>query len=216
MICIALSLACFSGIAMADDTNESWPEPVYFPQKPVEQGPTQAAAKPETKEKKGLLPFRRKQKTIEQKSRTDETIIKVGPKDPPPSPFPLLRLSMPILADTGIIAPGIYLVKPVGKTTSGGEEHSTPERKAIALTRQNKILAEITVHAVQKQDENLALTGTSSPITKVNPKAPPVLKAQAQVSTDLKSITITVQEGDYRFESDPFPVANDQRHILTF
>lgn len=203
-------------MAMADSEDDKWPEPVYFPQTPTQPEAQQSVAKPNNKEKKGLWPFGRKQRTIEQNSRTDETIIKVGPKEPPPSPFPLLRLSMPLLANTGVIAPGIYLVKPVAQNTAVQAENTGNQPKTVALTRQNKVLVEIAVHPVHKPDENLALTGTPSPITRVNPKAPPVLKAEAQLSADQKSVTITVQEGDYRFESDPFPVATDQRHILTW
>lgn len=202
----------------ADDSEENWPDPVYFPQKQSEPAtsPNVGADKtaPEKKQKKGWRLFSHSSKASE-KPLTDEQITQVGPKDPAPSPYPLVRLSMPIQADTGIIGSGIYLIKPANPDKST-QTNETNQGMLLYLTRQNKVLAQIMAHPVKTVDENMALTGTPSPLTPVDPKLPPTLSVEPHLSEDLKTITFVVKEGDQRFESAPFPVITDQRHLLTF
>jgi len=221
LIFLAVLLLLPCACSWADDSDD-WPEPVYFPQ--TQTQPTASQPTPEKKntpdkaspkEKKGIWPFKRKDKQAVGNPQTEEQSKKSGPKDPPASPFPLVRLAMPIQADTGIIAPGIYLVKPAEEADK--PDSPTPDGgKTVYLTRQNKIMVKLVTHLVKPVDENMAVTGTSSPLTKVDPKAPPVLSVEAKLSTDLKTIIFIVKEGEQRFESAPFPVATDQRRLLTF
>jgi hypothetical protein len=210
---------------MGDENNLDWPEPIYFPQAQPEAPNAQAAphggapagTKPSEqtieKKKKKRWPFGKSQ--AKSKPLTEAQITKVGPKDPPPSPYPLLRLSMPIETGSGTITPGIYLVKP-------GEESSNPDSvelgsyKRFILTRENKPILVFKVHPVNLPDENMALTGTPSPLSSTKPIPSTIARAETQISGDLKSLVIVLKEGDNRLESDPFPISIDKRHILSF
>jgi hypothetical protein len=206
--------------AFADDTQTDWPEPVYFPQAQIQQGDAASAAKQSKQgnaasepKKKGWFAKRREKK---QPPPTDEQITQVGPKDPPPSPYPLLRLPMPIQTATGVIGPGIYLVKPAQRTAEAATNTAGDPIISLILTRQNRAVLAFQAHPSAQPDENKALTGTESPLTRTAPAAAPITKVEAQVSEDLKTLTIVITENEKRFESDPFPVNIDTRHILTY
>jgi hypothetical protein len=206
--------------ALADDSTEDWPEPVYFPQtqsQPSTTTPAKPATSDSKKHKKGGWLAKRRENN--RPPLTEDQITKVGPKDPPPSPYPLLRLPMPILTDAGPIGPGIYLVKPAPKTSEASPEaaSSSPSSDiSIILTRQDRVILPLKVHLSTKPDENMAQTGTPSPLVRTTPPAATVTHVEAQLAEDAKSITIVITENERRYESDPFPVNTDTRHVLTF
>lgn len=214
--------------AFADDTEADWPEPVSFPQTPPQQ-PTPSATQTmpvqvnppgtaqSTKSKKGVWPFNRHHgnKQSQAKPLTETQITQVGPKDPPPSPYPLIRLPMPILTGSGPIPSGIYLVKPIQTSTPSATNTNTSDI-SLALTRQDRVIFSFKAHPSTQPDENLALTGTPSPITQTTPASSSVTRVESRLSEDSKTLIIVITEGDRRFESEPFPVNTDTRHILTF
>jgi hypothetical protein len=230
--------------AWADDS-DAWPEPVYFPQKSQQPAPEAVipAKKPESLAEKPdngdstvkkslgkLWPF--KAKTPKKK----QAFNVVPPKpsalkaDPPASPYPLLRLSMPIVTEQGVIYPGFYLIKPDTASASAGtgipgmrtgNEDTHPKvalnaGSALLLTRQNQILARIPIHTATGPDENVEKTGTPSPITTANPNLPPVLRVEAQLAPDQKTLRLLVTSGSHHYESDAYPVGTDTRRMLTF
>ena len=140
--------------------------------------------------------------------------------DPPASPYPLLRLTMPIVTEQGVIYPGFYLVKP--ETSPKDTTIVTPANATInantplLLTRQNQVLAKIAIHEVHLPGENLQKTGTPSPITKANPHIPTPLKVDARISSDQKTLTLRVTTETQQFESEAFPVGTDPRRLLTY
>jgi hypothetical protein len=224
---IICSIAAFTLLspAFADDSETDWPEPVFFPQTqnqqantatptptPVQVNPPGTAKKTAKPKKKGWLAKRRE---TNQPPLTDAQITKVGPYDPPPSPYPLFRLPMPILTGTGTIPLGIYLVKPIQNTTTPTANPSNSDI-SLVLTQKDRVIFSFKAHPCTQADENVALTGTPSPLTRTTPASSLVTRVESRLSEDLKTLTIVITEGERRFESDPFPVNTDTRHILTF
>ncbi len=235
-----ISYFTLAPLAAWSEDNEAWPEPVYFPQSNEQTAPT-AANKPPISKSSPLTQATASKTGAEPNSphhrhrlwpfgaktdKPDEPFRVIPPKpsakiaDPPASPYPLLRLTMPIVTEQGVIAPGFYLVKP--ETTSGNSKIITPANATIdansplLLTRQNQVMARIAIHEVQLPDETIAETGTPSPITKANPNIPTRLKIEALLSDDQKTLTLRVKTGSKQFESDAFPVGTDPRRLLTY
>lgn len=194
--------------ALADSATETWPEPVYFPQKtdgtPLMQ-PKILPVKPE-KEKKGFWPFNRKQ--AESKPiPTEEQIVKVGPKEPPASPYPLIRLPMPVQTESGVISPGIYLIKPITEAAEG---------RIFLLSQRDRILLKFQTQPVSLPDANLDKEGTPSPLSKTDQKLPEPMKAETRLSDDKKTLRIQVTENGKTYESNWFPTATDRRPVLRY
>jgi hypothetical protein len=202
----------------ADESNEDWPDAIYFPQraeKPqdssahraVQGGSTVGSTGPtnEKPEKKGIWPFRhdpKKQAEKEarnQKPPTDEQITQVGPKETPAYPDPLLRLLFPIHTDQGIIQPGFYLVRQLDKQAS---------ERTLALTRQHQVIFKFNVSGIQDISQG--------PIQPMDRAAPPKLSMEARLSDDQKTLTLILTEGAKRYESQAFSTAVDTRKILNY
>lgn len=207
--------------AMADTTDDYWPEPVYFPQKEdqatLKANPKPALIKAENTtapapQKKRFWPFPGKPKASEKPIQTEEQIVKVGPKDPPASPYPLIRLPLPFETEETILQPGMYLLKPDSTTPNGDKQDDA----YFLLTQRNKTLLRFNTHTVPTQDVNLSVEGTPSPLSKRNPHAPEPLKAQIRVSPDNRTLTIIIQQADQTRESPAYPTAADRRQILTY
>jgi hypothetical protein len=244
LIVLLASLLLGPITAWADDS-DPWPEQVYFPQK-AEQ-PTSAATSPIKKAE--LLPVTANDVGSPSRMRLgkmwpfkakapkpQQTFRVIPPKpsallaDPPASPYPLLRLPMPIVTEQGVIYPGFYLIKPgnISASTSTGipgmrtgneETHPKVELNAessLLLTRQNQIMARIPIHVAAEHDENMEKTGTLSPITTAVPNLPPIVKVEAQLAPDQKTLRLLVTNGNHHYESDSYPVGTDPRHMLTF
>lgn len=208
---------------MADITDEYWPEPVYFPQKEEQEtlntNPKPALIKADNtttpappKKKKRFWPFSGKPKESEKPIPSEEQIVKVGPKDPPASPYPLIRLPLPFETEEGILQPGIYLLKPDSTTPSGDKQGDA----YFLLTQRNKTLLKFSTHKVPTQDANLSVEGTPSPLSKRDPHAPEPLKVQIRLSPDNRTLTIIIQQADQTRESPAYPTATDRRQILTY
>lgn len=207
---------------MADSTDETWPDPVYFPQKtdgtPLLQ-PKLLPTKAE-KEKKGLWPFNHK-KEKPQPIPTEEQIIKVGPKDPPPSPYPLVRIPMIIQTELGLVQPGIYLIKPApSKTVEASalppQSGDAPVGKVFILTQRDRLILQFQAHPISLPDPNIETEGTPSPLTKTDKKLPTPMKAEVKVSTDRKTLTVQVTQDGQTLESPSFPTATDRRPVLHY
>jgi hypothetical protein len=212
----ALMLAGSAGWGMpAIAADEDWPDAVDYPYLPK---PPQPATSPKMKKadinatpakKKGLWPFtkgEKKPKTDKRPAPTEEQIVKVGPRQTPPSLDPLLRLPLPIRTDSGIIPPGFYLVH----LTGGNPDNPTN----VMLMKKNKAVFRFALkEAGNLNDENISVTGTSSPIKKI-PRGGLGVKAETRLTADQKGLSIIIVTGGRRFESDLFPVASDQRHII--
>lgn len=223
----AASLLLLPKVFAAEETD--WPEPVYFPQN-VPQAPAAmptntkgqtpvngtASEKKETHRKGRFWPFAGRAKQEPAQAISEDAIIKVGPKDPPASPYPLLRLFSPVLTNAGVINAGIYLVKPGEKPNAADDKASNQEEVSIILTRQNVPLHRLKLHASKAPDSDTTLSGTPSPISRTHPEKPEPLTVQAELSPDQKTIQILMKEGNHRYESEPFSVGIDQRPLLNF
>lgn len=207
---------------MADSKDEIWPDPVYFPQKtdgtPLLQ-PKLLPTKPE-KEKKGIWPFNHK-KAPPQPIPTEEQIVKVGPKDPPPSPYPLVRIPMIIQTELGLVQPGIYLIKPAQSKTAEAtalppQSGDAPAGKTFILTQRDRLILQFQVHPISLPDPNIETEGTASPLTKTDKKLPTPMKVEVKISADRKTLTIQVTQDGQTFESPSFPTATDRRPVLQY
>jgi hypothetical protein len=206
---------------MADMTDEYWPEPVYFPQKEDQPAlntnpkPTLTKSANNTTappKKKRFWPFSGNPQKSEKPIPTEEQIVKVGPKDPPASPYPLIRMALPFETEEGILQPGIYLLKPDSTTSNDSKADSA----FFLLTQRNKTLLRFKTHKVPTQDTNLAIEGTPSPLSKRNPHEPEALKVQIRVSPDKRTLTIIIQQANQTLESPAYPTATDRRQLLTY
>ncbi len=204
-----------------DTSNEYWPEPVYFPQKteqaPLGNNPQAALNKtephsPSQSTKKRSWPFFGKPKEPEKPLPTEAQITKAGPKDPPASPYPLIRLPMPFETAESIIQPGMYLLKPDPTPNT----HGNAESLYFLLTQRNKTVLRFNTHPVATPDANLAVEGTPSPLSPRNPNAPTPMKVQIRVSPDQRTVTLLIQQAGQTWESPTYPTATDQRQILTY
>jgi hypothetical protein len=198
--------------------DEDWPDAVVdYPYLPK---PPQPAAKPKaenakiheaTAKMKGLWPFKKgakKPKADKRPAPTEEQIVKVGPRQTLPSLDPLLRLPLPIRTESGIIPAGFYLVHLTGGTPDKPEN--------VTLMQQSKAILRFSVReAGSLDDENRAVTGTASPIKKI-PAGAVGVKAEIRPTADQKGLTILILAGGRRFESEPFPVITDQRHVIGY
>jgi hypothetical protein len=208
-------MAVYTGpLACANSAEDSWPEPVYFPQK--QTTPEKAVnIKPEKEAgKKWFWPFGEKASKKASDTPQAQSDSKTGPKDPPASPYPLIRIPMTFQTSQGAIPPGIYLLQP-----SPCDPESTPNQTAstcFSLTQRNKRLLVVQTHPVNLPDMNLAKEGTPSPLSKADLKKPDPLTAKIKLSPDQKTLFFQIQQGQNTMESDPFPVFVDQRTILTY
>jgi hypothetical protein len=230
----------------ADNGSEAWPEPSYFPQRveqtessalqqgkpaPVTDGQFGEGAPTITPAGKKKLHFRKKNNKKNRKEEKEkEPFHAVPPKpsaqkaDPPASPYPLLRLPMPIITNQGIVQPGIYLIKTeiddpkIGSMTFVQEKPKAEldENKPLLLTRQNQVMARIPIHPATLPDENMAQTGTTSPLSPTNPKIPPPIKIRVEFSADQRSLHLVVTNGNQHYESDEYAIGTDLRRKLTY
>jgi hypothetical protein len=214
LITVCSLAVCYSSApAIADSDTESWPDQLYFPQRPEKPltAPAQKAPKKQTASQKSHWRFKRKGKADKNPLPTDAQMLNAGPRETQPSPYPLLRLPMPLQTGTGILAAGIYLVQP-----DNSKPDQAASQRTLVLVQRNEAVLKVPLTAYQGENENVALTGTASPLQTANPNLPVVIKVQARPSEDLKSVTLILKVGDRRFDSAPFPVATDQREILHF
>lgn len=213
---------------MADNTDNNddfWSPPVYFPQRstqsavqPVKSTTPSKNTKPSLIKKFShkLNPVHNKDPYAKMPALSEEQITQVGPKDPPVSPYPLLRLSMQIQGANGMVPPGIYLLKPAQRQGDSASSESLRDSLTVTLTQRGKALFNVKLTAKPNQDENLEKEGTSSPLSKTDPSLPQRMQAEAVISADLKSLVIRIEQQGRIFESQPFPVATDQRPVLSY
>ena len=128
----------------------------------------------------------------------------------PASPFPLLRLAIPIRTADGILSAGLYLAAPQNETPFD------PNHRALTLLQRNRPCLSLSLNRFTGIDDNQKIHDTPSPLQKANPKAPPIRHLEVRLSDDRQAITFIWKEDDQRFDSAPFPVVNDQRPILGF
>lgn len=166
--------------------------------KPVNQAP---------KKKKGLSPFKRKQKIV---PLTNEQVTRVGPRETMPTRDPLLALPVGLELPTGGNLPsGFYLVKqePVTNPTS--------DNRQLSFVRENRVLYSCTVYRTSSPVAN-----ADSPLSITNPKLPSALSPTMKVNITPKNenhpqtATLILQVGGDRFESEPFTISNDKRPPL--
>jgi hypothetical protein len=221
-VSLAMGFAVFSALmlppsftgmsnAYGQDATESteWPDEIDYPPQAFPQGspmnpgtpaaPQKAASGEKTPLRKKLWPFS-KTKADKTPPPTEAQIVNVGPKEPPPSPNPLLRLSVPFYGDTGIIPSGIYLV---------GIKAVSADVRELTLMKQNR-----PVYSFQVQRSQVAIE--ESPIGPIKAPPRPPLRMEARLSGDQKSLRVILVEGEVRYESAAFPSAVDTRHQLTF
>lgn len=206
-------------VAIADSTEESWPEPVYFPQKqttpdkPANTKPEKENGKKED-DKKWFWPFGDKASKEAPTSIQSPSEMKTGPKDPPASPYPLIRIPMAFQTSQGSIPSGIYLLKPspCGNEASTGQTTNT----CFSLTQRNNRLLVFEAHPVSLPDINMTKEGTPSPLSKANITKSDPLTAKIRLSPDQKTLSLQIQQGQNTLESEAFPVFVDQRTILTY
>ncbi len=201
-------------VAIADNTEESWPEPVYFPQKQTTPDKP-ASTKAEKEEgKKWFWPFGDKASKEASAGTQPLSEMKTGPKDPPASPYPLIRIPMAFQTNQGNISSGIYLLKPnpCGNEASTGQTTNT----CFSLTQRNSRLLIFEAHPVSLPDINQAKEGTPSPLSKADRTKSDPLTAKIRLSPDQKTLSLQIQQGQNTLESDAFPVFVDQRTILTY
>lgn len=218
-LCSLSLVAGFSAWA-ADETE--WPDQLDFPpaanwqnthqplNQPANQAPsTQPKAEPKTEASHGkgklsalkkMNPFKRKPK--EAPAPTEEQVTKVGPRDFPARPDPLLRLPMKLKIQDLTVMPGFYLVRQLSHD---------PSNRELALTQQNRIIAKFTVRPISKQAQP-----DSGAISKVDPKVPAPVSMDTRISPDHQSVVILLKEGESRYESDPFPTQLDQRPVISY
>jgi hypothetical protein len=227
---VLLAIA-FPVLVFAEESTD-WPAAVYFPQrseqaKQASQSPVQSknSAKPHRFSR--LWPHRTK-KAKDEAEKPPYSAVPPKPvaeqADPPPSPYPLLRLPVPIITQQGVVPAGIYLVKTelsdpmIGSATAvqkkpkailTGETH-------ILLTRQNLAIASIPIHAADAPKDDGEGGGIASPIKAVDAKIPPIMKIRAEFSADMKSLHLFLTNGNAYFKSNEYPVENDTRRKLTF
>jgi len=221
----------FPVLVFAEESTD-WPEAVYFPQrseqvKQASQSPVQSknSAKPHRFSR--LWPHRTK-KLKDEKEKPPYSAVPPKPvaeqADPPPSPYPLLRLPMPIITEQGVVPAGIYLVKTelsdpmIGSATAVQKKPKailTGETR-ILLTRQNVALASIPIHAAGAPKDDGEGGGSASPITSVDAKVPPIVKIRAELSSDKQTLHLLILEGNHYFQSGEYPVETDTRRKLTF
>ncbi|WP_303672880.1 hypothetical protein [Vampirovibrio chlorellavorus] len=211
---IILVCACIGPVGFANSPEENWPEPVYFPQKQTTPE-KDVSTKPEKDEgKKWFWPFEKKAAKETPGASQAPNESKTGPKDPPASPYPLIRIPMAFQTNQGPIPTGIYLLQP--SPCQPASDPSKPSHKCFSLTQRNKRLLVFEAHPVSLPDINLAKEGTPSPLSKADPQKPDPLIANIKLSPDQKTLSLQVQQGQNTLESDPFPVFVDQRTILTY
>jgi hypothetical protein len=212
--CLGVWLAVsISLVGRAADTDD-WPDPIEFhpalmrppvvnpvlPQNGNISGSTGQDLQKLEGSRKGIWPFRRdKKEKKDQKPPTEAQIVRVGPKDPPAYPDPLLRLSFPIHTEQGILQPGYYLVRQLKQSA---------QERTLALTRQHQTVLEFNVSAVADEP--------ASPIQPVDRTALPKVSVEILLSPDKKTLTVLLKEGNKRYESQAFPVATDTRRKLAF
>ncbi len=216
---IILICAGTGPVGFANNTDENWPEPVYFPQKQTTPDKS-ANTKPEQENgkeedgKKWFWPFGKKAAKEAPGASQAQNESKTGPKDPPASPYPLIRIPMAFQTNQGPVPTGIYLLQP--GPCQPASDPSKPSQKCFSLTQRNRRLLVFEAHPVSLPDINLAKEGTPSPLSKADLKKPDPLTATIKLSPDQKTLRFQVQQGQNTMESDPFPVFVDQRTILTY
>ncbi len=213
-----LGMSChFSG--WADETESLWPEPVYFPQRSDQPTttPLLPTDKKSTDKKSGkrLWLFGGKNDNSKIPQPSMEQILQVGAKEPVASPYPLLRLPMPIETGQGLILPGIYLLKPA-YASPAVPTATSKDTRVLILSQRNQDVLQFSVRTKPSEDPNLVTEGTPSPLSKVTPKTVTPFKAEARISADHRSLIIQLKGGDQTFESEAFPIATDRHHLLTY
>jgi hypothetical protein len=221
----------FPALVFAEDST-NWPEAVYFPQrseqaKQASQSPVQSknSAKPHRLSR--LWPHRTK-KAKDEAEKPPYSAVPPKPSaemaDPPPSPYPLLRLPVPIITQQGVVPAGIYLVKTelsdpmIGSATAVQKKPKavlTGETR-ILLTRQNVAIASIPIHAAGAPKDDGEGGGSTSPIKAVDAKIPPIVKIRAELSADQKTLRLFILEGNHYFKSDSYSIEIDARRKLNF
>ncbi len=203
-------------MGLADDS-ENWPDPVYFPQRvdpdaakqnPLPLPPVGASAKAKPASKK----WGRKRPNPQSLQQAGSDLKDGTPQDPAPSPYPLVRLAMPLKMEGGVVPAGIYLAQPtLGKTQEG------VEILTLMLIQRNHVVIQMRLQpAEDNQTDHTRAMGTPSPLQSTDPKIPPVLRVEAVSVPEQNALQFHLRQGNQHFTSAPFPLATDTRNILPF
>lgn len=223
LACLVYPSPCFAD--SADDDN-TWPDAIEFPQRFApenENGAVRKAPQPAATpiqnvvlraKKKRLWPFSKKSKASDAKPVRSEPLTEVGPRELPANPSPLLRLAMPLQLENGILSTGIYLAQPNLKT--GDANHEEGPSRILTLIQRNQVMAQFSLKKMASPAEKLQAAGTPSPIQKVNPAIPSPTKVSTRLSLDQRSLIFVLEQADQCFESEPIPLATDQRKVIPF
>jgi hypothetical protein len=204
----------FSISALAAD--DDWPAPIDYP--PTQLAAPRPAAPPPAEKKSGRLfgIFPRKKKIDPASVNTvGSPLSESKPQEPLPSPFPLLRLSMPIETGAGVLPAGIYLAAPAPK---GEGEGNDPKQRALLLMQRNEPVLRISFTQYEGPSDNEIINGTPSPLQKTTAgkEALPLRHLEVRLKPDGKSMIFVWEEDDVRFDSPPYPVISDPRPNLKF
>ena len=231
---LALSLTVVVGVpqcivssAFAADDADDWGNPIEPPPMPRPKPAVQPAP---SFSFKSMLPHFGKGKGGHSKPSAENTNPSAGavndetrPLDPPARPFPLLRLSRTIQVGNGVtLAPGMFLAVS-GRVTPDhpfGQPPKDDKQRIMTLLQRNEAYLVVTL---DREDPYSTSTGPDgqgadapSPLTKIDPKSPPVVRVQTEVSEDGHSVTFLWKEEQLRFRSKPYPVLTDSRPALRY
>jgi hypothetical protein len=218
-----LAFGCtFLSPALADSDSDDWGNPIDPP--PISR-PKPAPAAPAPLTFKSFIPHFGK-KGGRGKSSVTNTNPAAGaveddtrPLDTPSRPFPLLRLSRTIqTGEGGTLSPGIFLAVS-GKVDANhpfGEPPKDAMHRSMTLLQRNEPCLYVTLNRDGQVDETGQAPGAPSPLTKVDPKSPPVIRVETQVSENGQSVTFLWREDRMRFRSEPYPIVLDSRPALRY
>lgn len=200
--------------AWAADESD-WPAPVDYPPTQL-AAPRPAAAPPAEKKSKLFGIFPRKKKIDPASVNTvGSPLSEHKPQEPLASPYPLLRLSMPIETGAGVLPAGIYLAAPAPKAE---DEKNDPKQRAFLLLQRNEPVLRVSFTQYEGPSDNEVVNGTPSPLQKTTAgqNALPLRHLEARLKPDGKSMIFVWEEDDVRFDSPPYPVVRDPRPSLKF
>jgi hypothetical protein len=201
-----------------DSSSEDWPAYVDPPPQPKRQ--TQVVP---TKPKKKFSLFGKKKAPSappatagnqSPNALSDET----KPLDVPAKPFPLLRLPRTIQTPDGqTLEPGIYLGAAGGGLGQAiGAPPPDPNIRTLTLLQRNEPRLTIQLTVDGNPDANGQSANAPSPIQKIDPKAPPLVRLEAVPSINGDTVTFIWKEDNQRFKSQPYAVITDTRPVLKY
>jgi len=226
MILVVILQAGVNSAFAADDTDD-WGNPIEPPPMPR---PKPAAPAAPSFSFKSMLPHFGGKKGGRSKPSAENTNPSAGavtdetrPLDPPARPFPLLRLSRTIQIGNGaVLMPGMFLAVS-GRVTSDhpfGQPPKDDKQRIMTLLQRNEAYL---VVILEREDPYGTATrpdgqgaDAPSPLTKIDPKSPPVVRVETEVSEDGHSVTFLWKEEQLRFRSRPYPTLVDSRPVLRY